>query len=194
VWAVLVAAAAPSAQHSPSQPAHDAQAAAEHAPEEGGLMKTVAKLFNFALLVGVLVYFLKAPIAGYLETRGAGIRAGLVAAATVRETATAQLAEIQRKMQSLPGELEALRARGADDLRAEQARIAEAARAERDRVLEQTRREIAMRLGIAKRQLTEDAAELAVGVAEQRIRRSITSEDQLRLVDRYAAQLKEAAR
>jgi F0F1-type ATP synthase membrane subunit b/b' len=39
--------------------------------------------------------------------------------------------------------------------------------------------------------LTEHAAQLAVQVAEQRIKRSITSEDQLRLVDRYASQLRE---
>ena len=45
---------------------------------------------------------------------------------------------------------------------------------------------------MAKRQLTEHAAELAVKVAEDRIRRTITPEDQLRLVDRYAAQLREA--
>ncbi len=44
----------------------------------------------------------------------------------------------------------------------------------------------------AKRELTEHAAQLAVGVAEQRIRRSITPDDQVRLVDRYASQLKEA--
>jgi F-type H+-transporting ATPase subunit b len=153
-----------------------------------------AKLFNFALLVGTLAYFLKTPIATYLGTRSAAIRQDLVTAANVRAAATAELAAIQQKMQALPGELEALRVRGAEDLRAEQARITEAARAERERILEQTRREIEMRLRIAKRQLTEHAAALAVGVAEERIKRSITPEDQLRLVDRYAAQLKGAGR
>jgi F0F1-type ATP synthase membrane subunit b/b' len=49
-----------------------------------------------------------------------------------------------------------------------------------------------MRLRIAKRELTEHAAQLAVQVAEQRIRRSITNDDQIRLVDRYASQLREA--
>ena len=46
-----------------------------------------------------------------------------------------------------------------------------------------------MRMRIARRQLTEHAAALAVAVAEQRIRRAITPEDQIRLVDRYASQL-----
>ena len=49
-----------------------------------------------------------------------------------------------------------------------------------------------MRLRVARRDLTEHAARLAVGIAEERIRRTITPDDQLRLVDRYTAQLKEA--
>jgi F0F1-type ATP synthase membrane subunit b/b' len=59
-------------------------------------------------------------------------------------------------------------------------------------LLEQTRREIATRLRIARRELTEHAARLAVQVAHDRIQRTITPEDQLRLVDRYTTQLREA--
>ena len=95
-------------------------------------------------------------------------------------------------MQALPAELETLHKQGAEDVKAEQARIAQAATHERERLLEQTRREIEMRLRIARRELTAHAAQLAVQVAEQRIRRTITPDDQVRLVDRYTAQLKEA--
>jgi F-type H+-transporting ATPase subunit b len=158
----------------------------------GGLMESVWRFANFAILVGLLVYFLKSPFVGYLVARSAQIRQDLVTAAEMRAAATAQLAEIDRKMQALPAELEALRRQGAEDVQAEQARIAEAAADERTRLLEQTRREIDMRLRLARRELTEHAAQLAVGVAEQRIRRAITPEDQVRLVDRYASQLKEA--
>jgi F0F1-type ATP synthase membrane subunit b/b' len=49
-----------------------------------------------------------------------------------------------------------------------------------------------MRLRIARRELTEHAAQLAVQVAHDRIQRTITPEDQLRLVDRYTTQLREA--
>lgn len=171
------------------------QAAGEHA-EEGehaeGLWPTVARLFNFAILVGVLVYFLKAPIASYLASRSTQIRQELVTAAEMRTTAAAQLEEIRRRLQALPGELEALKVRGAEDVRAEEARIAEAAAAERERLMAQTAREIDMRLRLARRELTEHAARLAVEVAAERIRRTITPADQLRLVDRYTSQLREA--
>jgi F0F1-type ATP synthase membrane subunit b/b' len=47
-------------------------------------------------------------------------------------------------------------------------------------------------LRVARRELTEHAAQLAVQVAEARIKRTITPEDQLRLVERYTTQLGEA--
>ena len=161
------------------------------AAAEGGsaVVEVGAKLLNFALLVGALVYFLRAPIAGYLASRSSQIRQYLVTAAEMRAAATAQLAEIEKRMQALPAELEALKRQGGEDVKAEQLRIAETAAVERTRLLEQTRREIDTRMRIAKRELTEQAAALAVGVAETRIRRTITPDDQMRLVDRYASQL-----
>jgi F-type H+-transporting ATPase subunit b len=154
----------------------------------------VAKFVNFVLLVGVLGYFLRAPLAGYLSGRIAKVREDLVTAAQTRETASRQLAEIDAKLKALPGELEALKRRGADDIVAERARIEEAAEVERQRLLEHTRREIEMRMRIARRELLELTANLAVGVATERIKGSITPDDQARMVDRYAAQLVQGAR
>jgi F-type H+-transporting ATPase subunit b len=176
--------------HAPAQ-GPDAHATAEEHHDEG-IMPTVAKVFNFAILVGVLVYFLKSPIAAHLATRITQIRQDLVTAADLKTSAAAQLADIQQRMAALPGELDALRRQGAEDVTSERERISRGADHERTRLLEQTRREIDMRLRVAKRELTEHAAQLAVQVAEQRIKRTITPDDQIRLVDRYASQLKEA--
>jgi F-type H+-transporting ATPase subunit b len=179
-----------------AQPARPAQTAGEHdaAGEEhpNEAISMIARLVNFGVLVGTLVYFLKSPIVGYLVSRGAQIRQDLVTASELRAAAASQLAEIQKRMATLPGELEALRTQGAADVKSEQARIAEAATRERERLLTQTRREIDTRLRIAKRELTEHAAALSVQVAEQRIKREITPGDQVRLIDRYASQLREA--
>ena len=183
-------AAAPTAGSAQAGGHGNAEAAA-HGPEHP-IRDLVAKLLNFGILVGVLVYFLKTPIAGYLSGRSAQIRQDLIAAADMRRTATAQLEEIQKRLSKLPEELAALKSRGEEDVRNEKIRIADTARVERERLLEQTRREIAMRLRMARRELTEYAAELAVDVAHDRIQRTITPDDQLRLVDRYTAQLREA--
>ena len=166
-----------------------------HAAAEGeaeSIWATIARLINFAILAGGLVYFLRSPLMKHLEARGTQIRQDLVTAAEMRAAASAQLADIERKMTALPAELDALTRQGAEDVKTEKARIAQAAAAERERLIDQTRRDIETRLRIARRELTAHAAQLAVTVAEERIRRTITSDDQLRLVDRYTAQLGEA--
>ena len=204
--ALAVPAAGTAAQPHAATPQHDAaapQPAPQHEPggdeadhgeaaHEQTMVQTIAKLANFAILAGVLVYFLKGPIGVHLATRASTIRQDLVTASEMRAAATAQLADIDRKLKTLPAELEALKSQGAQDVVAEQARIAQAAAVERERLIEQTRRDIETRLRLARRELTAHAAQLAVGIAEARIRQSITPEDQLRLVDRYTAQLKEA--
>jgi len=205
IFAVLVAATFPSAAlaarhyvpaqaepaaHQPAQ--HEAESGEESEAHEQTWLQTAAKVANFAILVGGLAYFLRRPITSYLASRETQISQDLVAAAEMRSAATAQLAEIDKKLQSLPAELDALRTQGAEDVAAEQRRIAQTAAAERQRLIEQTHREIEMRLRVARRELTEHAAQLAINVAEERIKRSITPDDQLRLVDRYTAQLQEA--
>ena len=168
------------------------EAAGAEAPHGQTILQSIAKVVNFAILGGVLFYYLRTPVSTYLASRGTQIRQDLVTASELRASATAQLAEIEKKMQALPAELDALKARGAEDVKSERARIAQAAAAERERLIAQTHREIETRLRMARRQLTEHAAGLAVKIAEDRIKRTITPEDQLRLVDRYAAQLKDA--
>jgi F-type H+-transporting ATPase subunit b len=140
---------------------------------------------NFAILFGGLWYFLKTPIANYLQDRHTAIRKDLVEAANLSTAAQAQLTDLDRKLQALPGEIEALRRRGAEEIEAEEARIAQLAHAERERLLEQTRREIDLQLRLAKRELVEHTADLAVQLAGARIEQQMTPSDQERLVDRY---------
>ena len=170
----------------PGEHAVEGEHAEEHSVWAGLLWPTV----NFAILVGGLWWFLRDPAAAYLRDRHMAIRRDLVEAANVKAAAAAQLEEIDRKLKALPGEIEALRTRGAEEIAAEEQRIAALAVAERDRLLEQTRREIALQLRLAKRELVEHAAELSVQLAGERIQKHITPADQTRLVDRYLEQVK----
>ena len=179
------------------EPGHEAAASGEQhgeAPHEDSAVNVIARLVNFGLLAGALVYFLRSPLAGYLKDRGAQIRGDLVNAAEMKKAAAAQIDEIDRKMKALPGELEALRKQGVEEIAAEEARIQAAAAAERERLLEQARREIDLQVRVAERELVSHAADLAVGVATERIKKNITDDDQQRLVDRYVQQLGSALR
>jgi F-type H+-transporting ATPase subunit b len=204
----VVSAQAPDARtrsvSSPLVEARAAQAPAQEqgeraAAEEGGaeeeheesLFRTVARLINAVLLFGALAYFLRAPLKGYLEGRQKEVRRDLDTAAHLRNAAAEQLEELDQKMRALPGEIEGLKQQGAVEIAQEQARITEAAEAERQRLLEQTRREIDLQLRVAHRELVEHAAALAVAAAAERVKHQITDQDQTRLVDRYAEQLKQ---
>lgn len=200
---VLAFAPAMRAQEHPpasSAAAEHAQPAGEHAEQGGeahhdesigGMIKGMAwPVANFVVFVGVLYYFFSQPLKDYLANRSTQIRKDLVEAAELKSTATAQLAAIEAKLQALPGELNALRARGAEDIKAEEQRIAAAAAADRERMLDQTRKEIELQVRLAKKEILEHAADLSVQLATERIKKEATPEDQARLVDRYLDQVK----
>ena len=171
-----------------------------HAPEEGehhdesigGMILGMGwPVANFIIFVGILYYFLNKPVREYLASRSSAIRKDLVEAAELRAAANAQLAKIEAKLQALPGELTALRARGAEEIKSEEQRISQQAAADRERLLEQTRREIDLQVRLAKKEILEHAANLSVQLATERIKREVTPADQERLVDRYLSQVKE---
>ena len=95
---------------------------------------------------------------------------------------------IEQKLQALPGELDALRTRGAEEIKAEEQRIAAAAAADRDRLLEQTRREIDLQVRLAKKEILEHAADLSVQLAtdasRKKSRRPIRSGWSIAICDR----------
>ena len=199
LWTVAAAPAAqPQGEHAPPAAAepHGQAAAGEHAAagegEHSGESPWAlpARIFNFAILAGGLYYLLRSPLIGYLTQRGIHVRSELTSAATLRKDAAAQLAAVEAKMQALPGEIDALKRRGAEEIAAEEARIAGVAEAERQRLIEQAKREIEMQLRIAERDLKTRAGELAVEVATARVTRAITAADHQRLVDQYVSQVR----
>lgn len=170
-----------------------AQAEAETEASHSGLaawMPTFWKFGNFILLAGVLVYFLRSPIVGYLKGRGETIRRDLVEARQLGETAERQLAEVREKLQRLPAELDSLRVRGAEELGGERARMQQETARAREHLLERTRKDIDLRYRLARRELTTHTAELAMRLARARIEQTITPEDQARLIGRYAAEVR----
>ena len=192
VASLLGAAAQAPDAHAPAADAHQAPEG-DHgaAGEHGGLSGLIWPAVNFLILCGGIYYFLRAPFTEYLTGRSSQIRRDLVDAAELNRAATAQLAEVDRKVKALPGEIDTLRARGTQEIAAEEARIAAAAAADRERLITQTRREIDVRLRAAQRELSEHAATLALDLARQRLATDMTPADHNRLVDRYLQQVKE---
>jgi len=197
------AAAAPAAQPQEAHPPAAApagqpgqEAGGEHGGAEGEAAHAespwalIARLFNFALLAGALVYLLRSPLMTFLAERGVQVRNELTKAAALRKEAGGQLAQVDAKMKALPNEIEALKRRGAEDIGAEGERMRGQIEAERRRMLDHAKRDIENELHLAERELKKRAGELAVDVATERVKRTITDRDQARLVDRYVEQVR----
>jgi F-type H+-transporting ATPase subunit b len=190
-------AAQPAADHATPQAAdhtaqageHGAAAAGHEAEGEHGnpILEMAAKLFNFAILAGTLVYFLRSPFNQYLSDRKAQIRSDLVKASEMKAAAATQLEAVDRKLAALPLELDTLRKTGAEEAAAEETRIRELADKERERLLTNMAREINLHGKAAERQLVRHAADRAVAAATTEIERTITPADHSRLVERYVA-------
>ncbi len=170
-------------------PATEAAASESSAEHGGSWTLTLSKALNFAVLVAILVYYLKSPTVTYLRTRSTTIRHELDEAAALRASAEQQLVAIRARLAGLPAELEALRTRGQDDLAGERARLVDATRREKERLLERTRREIDLQSRVARRALLEQAAALAMQRTREQIAREMTPADQVRLIDRYTAEV-----
>jgi ATP synthase F0 subunit b len=178
-------------EHAPQgEHAEAAEHAAEHSIGEM-IMGLGWPIANFVIFIGVLYYFFNKPLKDYLATRHSTIRKDLDEARSMSATAEAQLLSVDQKLKALPGEIDALRQRGAEEIKAEEQRIAAQAAADRERMLEQTRREIDLQVRLAKKEILEHAADLSVQLATDRIRKEVTPADQDRLVDRYLQQVKE---
>ena len=159
--------------------------AAEAGAEDAGWVPMIAKVVNFAILIGVLVYFLRGLVSTYLRTRHASIRKDLTDAASLRASADGQLTEVRARLAGMPAELEALRRIGQEELAGERVRMKDATEHERQRLLERTSRDIDLQFRQARRRLLEHVAEVSMARTRARIEREITPEDQRRLIDRY---------
>lgn len=187
--------AQPPAHETPDRPG---EAVAEHGAEEGAHAgeahgaspwNLIGRIVNFALLVGTLVYFARGPLGRYVAERRSQVRSDLGTAEQMKRDASAQIADMEAKLQALPAELEALQARGREEIALEERRIRDLAESERARLVEQARRDIEQRVRIAKRDLVQHAAALAVNLAERKIRTHITDADRQRLVEQYLARV-----
>ena len=178
----------PSTESAPSGAAERHEA--ENAEGDSGLWMVLGKIVNSTILVGTLVYFLRAPVTQYLDERMTQVRQDLVTAADMRASASAELDKLERRLAELPGEIDALKSRGAQELADEEARIRQTTDVLRERLVGQTRREIDLQAMMAERELLEQTADLAVRLAAERIRRDVTDRDQLRLIDRYVEQVR----
>ena len=85
--------------------------------EHSGLRDLLFWALNFALVIGVLVYFAREPVSDFFGARRRRIQEELKAAADLRTEAEARYAKWQRRLMDLESELAGIRERRASEPR-----------------------------------------------------------------------------
>lgn len=169
-------------------------APAHAATKDGDVLGTlIYPAINLALLLGVLVYFGRKPIQTFFRDRRAQIRGDLETAAQLRAEAEERCAELQRRLVNLDGEIESIRQLARERAESERTRILTDAEATAERIRADAGAAIDQELRRAREQLREDASDLAIELAGERLREQITDSDRDRLLDEFIDRIESGA-
>ncbi|HLH17397.1 MAG TPA: ATP synthase F0 subunit B [Bryobacteraceae bacterium] len=159
--------------------------------EHGGLIAW--KWVNFAVLALGIGWVVKKNAGPFFAARTLKIRKDMIEADDLRKQAEARAAEVDQRLANLEGEIAALRAESAREAEAETERLSRWTAAEIAKVQAHAEAEIASAGKAARMELKRYSAELAIRIAEQKIRARMTPEVQDSLVAGFMRHLEPPA-
>jgi F-type H+-transporting ATPase subunit b len=151
------------------------------------------KWANFLLLAGGLGYMISKRAPALFQTRSQEIQQAIAEAAQAKKDAEARAAAIELRLQNLETEIDSLRQSARSEMAAEGDRLRRETEHRLRRIQEQSLQEIAQITRAARDELRKYSAQLAIGLAEQRIRSRMTPEVQQNLVDGFILDLRSRA-
>jgi len=161
-----------------------ASGGAEHA--EGGLLPTWGwELFNFILLVAVLVYFARKPVQEFFQARRSTIASDIDEASRLLAEAERRNTEWQRRLTDLDRELDEIRATARRRAEEERERILAEAQDAAERIRRDAVAAVDQELRRAKDALRREAAELATDLAAGILEQQVGDSDRERLMDEF---------
>ncbi len=154
-----------------------------------GIPTPVWQAANLAAFLALLWYFLKKPVAEFFGNRRTEIAKTLVKAEEDRRRAETLSAELGKRLAEIENELANLRDSARRDAEAEHAALLKQTEVDAARFLARASSDVDNRVRAAKAELTAYAGDLAVDVAREILAKSVTPEDERRLVAEGVAEL-----
>ena len=162
-----------------------------HADSGAVLKDFIYRCFNFALMVGLLAYFVTKPIRKGLKGRTEEIEKTLADAESAKAAAEAKHKEYSDKLakatEEIAGITEAIRREG----ELERDKIIAAAKDMADKIELEAENKAAGVVAKARIELREEASRLAVELAEDMLKKQVSADDQKRLVEEYMQKMGE---
>lgn len=144
-------------------------------------------VLNFAIVAGAIFYFSKKNLPGVFRNRTASIQKAMQEAQKASADANRRLGEIETRLSRLDAEIAGMSASAEKEALAEEARIKAAAEEDGRKIVESAEQEIAAAAKLARRDLTNFAANLAVSLAARQIK--VDSATDQALVQGFAREL-----
>lgn len=166
-----------------------APGAALAASESAGASTLIWHGVNLLLLLGVLVYFARSPIQSFMAERRSSIEENLESARRELESAEARLADCKTRVDSLDREIEEIRSAVRAQAESERDRLLADARAAADRIRRDAQLAVEQEGRRARDLLREEAAEMAIRLAADLLKRQVGDADRARLVDEFVASI-----
>ena len=148
------------------------------------------KWANFLILAGALGYLIGKHAGPFFAARSGSIRKDMVESEQQRQKAEAQAAAVDRRLANLEKEIAALRGEAQAEAQAENQRMGRHTAAEIAKIQAHAERDIASAGQAARTELKRYSAQLAVELAERKIRARMTPQTQDALVRGFVRDLK----
>ncbi len=175
-------------EHGLSLPSSTAEAHPQEHSESGhsgSPLSSLWKWLNFIILFGGLGWYLRKPLGEFLSTRARGIEEGLANARAARQAALQESSKIKSRLDRLDKDIRAIKEQAAQEAEEERGRILESARQEAQKILDIASREIEGLKKSARLELKAYVAELAVKLAEERLKTVIGTGEDRKIIEKY---------
>jgi F-type H+-transporting ATPase subunit b len=147
------------------------------------------KWANFAILAVGLGYLIGKNVPPLFRKQSDEITSALAEAAKIKQEAAAYAASVEARLANLQKEIQQLRETAHAEMTAESERVRRETEHHLQRIREQSVQEVALMTRGAKDGLRKYAAELAIGLAEQRIRARMNPATQEKLANGFLSDL-----
>ena len=147
---------------------------------------------NFAILIFGLGYLVSKSAPAIFRAREEEIRGGIDEAARKKKEADARASEIDGKLAGFGGEIEKLREGVSTEMSMEAERIKQETVKLVRRIEEQAQQEIGFLTKAARQELRKYSADLALDLAQQRVKQQMNPETQHELVSEFLTGLRRA--
>jgi F-type H+-transporting ATPase subunit b len=169
-----------------------ARAASEGGEHGAGGMTLVWHALNLLILIGILVYFGRGPIAAFLNARRAQIEDGIQSAGRELAEAEKRLAACEQRAAQLDAELDEIRRVVREQAEGERDRLLAEAQATSERIRRDAVAAAEQEVRHARDRLRTETVDLAVKLASEILRGQVNDADRKRLVDDFVQGVEQA--